>query len=162
MAFAGADDVDGLHVGEMIYVQHLTNGDAVGRAAEFADESLGLAIGLGQRFDARLGFRFGPLAVEPGNVTTLAAIGQTPGFVAKTQLHRLVAVTLDRAQLQHVTGPGLNYRDGNGIAVVVENLCHPDLAAEQSGWHRSVSCGRVAEREHEAQGLALPATASST
>ena len=86
-------------------VELLADGDAFDGTAEFADEPLRLAAGLGSELDAGLGPRLGALAVELGNMTTFTAAGQAAGLVEKAELHRLVSVALFGAQLQHVAGP---------------------------------------------------------
>ena len=88
---------------------------------------------LAKRFDAGGGTLLGPLAVELGNMTTLAAAGQTAGLIEKAELHRFVAIALGRANLQHVAGAGLDHRHRHDVARFVVNLRHPDLAAENPG-----------------------------
>ncbi len=70
--FAGADDVETLDLGEEIDVQLLADRETFDRNAEFANEALRFAIGLGGGLDTSLGAAAGPLAVEFGNLTTLS------------------------------------------------------------------------------------------
>ena len=63
-------------------------------------------------------------------MTTFTAAGQAAGLVEKADLHRLVAVALRGAQLQHVAGPGFDHGHRDYVAGFVKNLSHPDLAAE--------------------------------
>ena len=72
-----------------------------------------------------------PLAIETGDVAALAAAGQTTGLVQEPKLHGLVAVALRGFHLEDMTRPGLEHRNGDYVSCAgVENLRHPDLAAE--------------------------------
>ena len=68
-ALAGADDVEPLDLGKKIDVQFLADGETFDRDAEFADEPLRFAIGLGRGLKARFRAPLGTLAVELGNLT---------------------------------------------------------------------------------------------
>ena len=71
-------------------------------------------------------------------MTTLTAAGQPPGLIGKAQLDRLVAISLDRANLQHVARASLDDRHRDYLPRLIVELRHPDLAAEYSNCHRSV------------------------
>src|SRR5687768_7133296 len=83
-------------------------------------------------------------------MTTLTAKGQAAGLIEKAELNRFVTIALQRANLENATRAGLNDRDGNGVASLVINLCHPDLSAEYTLGHRNVSYGLVVVPESKA------------
>ena len=95
-ALGGGRDVDRLDVGEGFDLDLAADGQFAGSTAELANESLRLAIGLGEQLDAGCRTLLGALAVELGDMTTLTATGQTAGLVEKAQLHRFVTVALLR------------------------------------------------------------------
>jgi hypothetical protein len=55
-------------------------------------------------------------------------------------LDRLVSVTLDGANQQHIAGASSHDRDGHHGARFIVQLCHPNLLAEDSNSHRSSPC----------------------
>src|SRR5205823_2250659 len=59
-------------------------------------------------------------------------------FVRESQLDGFVPISFDGADLQHVARTGLNDRHRNDLPSIVEELRHPDLAAEYTNCHRSV------------------------
>ena len=89
-----------------------------------------------RRSNTAMATTIAPLAIQTGNMTTFTATGQAAGLIEKTQLHRVVTVTLLRAHLKHATRARLNDGDGDAIPRRIINLCHPDLAAEYSLGHR--------------------------
>ena len=95
-------------------------------------------------FDAGGGAAFLPLAVEFGDVAASGAAGKTTGLVEIAQLNGFVAVLLLRPHLEDVAGAGLDHGHRDDLAGRVENLRHPDLAAEQSNYHRSLPLCYVA------------------
>ena len=73
------------------------------------------------------------------------AAGKTTGLVEIAQLNGFVAVLLLRPQLKDVARAGLDHGCRDHLAGRVENLRHPDLAAEQSNYHRSMPLCYVAD-----------------
>src|SRR5215210_2918736 len=76
-------------------------------------------------------------------MTTNTAICQATRFIVETQLDGFVSVSFDGADLQHVARAGLDDRHRNDLPRIVEELRHPDLAAEYTNCHRSVPCGQL-------------------
>jgi hypothetical protein len=146
--FAGGGDVDHLHVFKGVDIDLAAYGKIARSTADFADESLWLAASLSQQFDAIRRALLRALAFELGNVTTYTSAGKPPGHISETQLDRFVTISLDGPDLQDVARPGLNDRYRNYLPRLIEELRHPDLAAEYSNCHRSVPCqlsrGRIA------------------
>ena len=136
-AFADARDIDGLHFRKRIDFDLAADRQFAGRTADFADESLRLATGLGEKLDAGGRTLLRALAVELGNMTTDTSTGQAARLIGKAQLNRLVAVSLDGADLQHVARAGLDDRHRDHLPRLIVELRHPDLAAEYSDCHRS-------------------------
>ena len=63
-------------------------------------------------------------------MTAVAAAGKTTGLVEKAQLNGFVSVPLLGPHLEDVARTGLDHRHRDHLAGLVENLRHPDLAAE--------------------------------
>ena len=120
-AFTCREDID---------FQFLADLAAVDGAAEFANEALRFAIGFGRWLDARRGAAFLAFAVELGDVAASGAAGKTAGFVEITKLDRFVAVARFGPHLQDVARPRLKNSHRDDLTGGVENLRHPDLAAE--------------------------------
>ena len=89
-------------------------------------------------------------------MTTFTATGQAAGLIDKAQLDRFVAVASVGADLQHVARAGLDHRHRDHLARFVEDLRHPDLAAEYSDSHRSVPCGQLPDGRHASSCPDLP------
>jgi hypothetical protein len=130
LALARARDIDGSDFLKNVDGQLLSDFHSIGRAAEFANESLRFAIGFGKKFDARFGASLRTAAVEFGDMPTFAASGQTSGFIAEAKLNRFVVIAIGRADLQHAAWAGFDHCHRNDGARLVKYLCHPDLAAE--------------------------------
>ncbi len=103
---------------------------AVDFSAELADEPLRFAIGLGHGLYARGGTAFLTFALEFGDVPASAAAGKTTRLIQIAQLNGLVTVPFLRFHLEDVAGARLNDGHRNHFTGGVENLRHPDLAAE--------------------------------
>jgi hypothetical protein len=75
-------------------------------------------------------------------MTTSGATRQTAGLIGEADLYSLVAIAIDRAQLQHATGTRLNHGHRDRFSGIVKYLRHPDLSAEQANRHslRLVVC----------------------
>ncbi len=56
--------------------------------------------------------------------------GKTAGLIQITQLHGFIPVPSFRFDLEDMAWSGLNDGDRNHFSGRVENLSHPDLAAE--------------------------------
>ena len=109
---------------------HLTTDLKIARrSANFANKPLGLAIGLGQQLDPGGRPLACTLAVELGNMTSLAR-RPDDGLIEKTQLNCLVAIAIDSADLQDIAGTGLQRPSPGRLAPIIIHLRHPDLAAE--------------------------------
>ena len=91
----------------------------------------------------------GAFAFQLGNMTTFATARQSPRLVEKAELHRLIAVVLFGANLEHVTRARLHDGHGDASPVLVIDLRHPDLAAEYSLSHRDIPRDLVAPRDRE-------------
>ena len=102
------------------------------RAADLANESLRFAIRLGGRVDNRFAPFPGAFAVKLGDMTTPATAGTMARDIPKTKLHRLVPIALTRTNLQNVAGARLDDSHRNDFPRLVVDLCHLDLAAEDS------------------------------
>ena len=142
-ALGDPGDIDRLHFGERVDFDLAADGHFADRTANFADESLRLAIGLGEQLDAGRGTLLGALAVELGDMTTDTASCQATRLIRETQLNGFVPISFDGADLQHVARAGLNDRHRNDLPRLIEELRHPDLAAEYTNCHRSVPCGQL-------------------
>jgi len=136
--FGGPRDIDRLHFGECIDFDLATDGHFADRTADFADESLRLAVGFGKRFDSACGTPLGAFAIELGYMTTDTASCQATRLIRETELNGFVPISFDRADLQHIARAGLNDRHRNDLPRLIEELRHPDLAAEYTNCHRSV------------------------
>jgi hypothetical protein len=78
------------------------------------------------------------------SLTTASNLGDMPatgttGFaarqLAKTKLHRAVAITSQRANLGHHAGTSFNHRDRHNDTVGVIDLSHPDFFTNKSNRH---------------------------
>ena len=127
---AGADDVDRLDLGENVDLQLLADLEAVGRAADLADESFRLAPGLGYGFCSGRGEVSLTFAIQLSDVSATAADSATARNIHVSQLDCLVPVPLLALQLQHMARAGLDHSHRDDLAGRVVNLCHPDLSAE--------------------------------
>ena len=146
-ALARADHVDRFDLGEDVDLQFLADLQAIDSTAELANETLRFAIGLWHGLDAGGGTAPLPFAVEFGDLTASGAAGKTAGLIEIAQLNGLVAVFLLCPQLKDAAGASLDHRCRDHLAGLIKNLCHPDLAAEQSNYHRSLPLCYAARRE---------------
>jgi hypothetical protein len=62
-------------------------------------------------------------------MTALCSTGKPTGFIHKPQLDRLIAVPIQRLDLQNMAWPCLDNRDRDNPALLVEKLSHADLSA---------------------------------
>src|SRR4051812_12930074 len=82
-AFGDPGDIDGFHFGERIDFDLTANRHFADRTADFADESLRLAIGLRKQFNTCRRTLLGAFAVELGHMTTNTAICQATRFIGE-------------------------------------------------------------------------------
>ena len=129
-SFGSADDIDGLDFFEDIDLQFLADLEAVGFAAELANEPLWFAIGFGDGFHTGRSAAFLRFAIEPGNLPASTATGKTTRLIQIAQLHGFIAVTSFGFDLEDMARARLNDGNRNDFSGRIENLCHPDLAAE--------------------------------
>ena len=84
-ALGDASHIDGLDLGKLIDAKLLPHlNPSISQPwphAEFAHETLRLAIGLGDRLDAGRRTALLTLAIEPGDVAAIAAAGKTTGLI---------------------------------------------------------------------------------
>src|SRR6185369_16117586 len=107
------------------------------RAADLADESFWLAIGLREQLDACGRTLLGAFAFELGNMTADTSSRQTARLIGEAQLNGFITISFDGADLQNVARAGLDDRHRDHLPRFVVELRHPDLAAEYSNRHRS-------------------------
>jgi hypothetical protein len=140
-ALADAKHINKRNIGKNVNAKLLANIQAVffTVGTKFTHKPLWLTARPWQRLTTRSNKPLLPLATQRHHMATLATTGKTPRLVAKPQLNRLIAIGLNRPQLQHNARTGLYDRDGNQVARLVVHLRHSNLAAEQSDWHQSAS-----------------------
>jgi hypothetical protein len=71
-------------------------------------------------------------------MTTTGATYQPARLIVEAQLNRIIPISIYGFDLQDMAGTGLDYRHGNRFSVLFVNLCHTDLAAENTFAHRFV------------------------
>src|SRR5262249_28754933 len=103
--------------------------------ANFTDETLGLAIGLGQQRHAGRLPRLVPLRLDLGDVAALRANRITARLVHVAKLEGRIAILLFVFDLQHSAGAAFEDGDGYRQTLVVVDLGHPDLAAQKAKAH---------------------------
>jgi hypothetical protein len=128
--FGRAGDIDGFHAIEERDQQFLADLEIAGGSAEFADESLRLAIGFNDCGSPGGAATALTLAVEFGDVPALGAAGKATGLIEKTHLDCFVPIAFHSPELQDVARSRLNDGHRDGIPRRVVDLRHPDLAAE--------------------------------
>jgi hypothetical protein len=136
-AFANARDIDRFHICERVDFDLGAHFEVARGTADFADETLGFAAGLGENFDACRIEALGAFAIELGNMTAIASTCQSARLIGEAQLDCFVSVSFYRADLQDVARASLDDRHRDHLPSLIVELRHPDLAAEYSDSHRS-------------------------
>src|SRR5690606_25305321 len=105
----------------------LANRNPVGRTANFADETLRLAIRLRKQLVTSGRTALGTLAIKLGNMTTLTTNSQPTRLIGEPQLDGFIAIAVGSADLQDVTRTGLNDRNRHDVPCFIKYLSCPDL-----------------------------------
>ena len=129
-ALGDAGDIDRLDFGQVIDAELLAHFEASQPPRETRARTAAARKPPWHRLHAGRRTPLLTLAFQAGDVAAGAAAGKATGFVREAQLNRLVPVVLRRLHLEDVARPRLDHRHGDDLAGRVENLRHPDLAAE--------------------------------
>jgi hypothetical protein len=131
-ALAGADHIDLLAgLEDLVRLEHgadLGLGRRRRVEPKLADIALRLTVGLGEHFDtsfAQCSAAFGAVVLR--NMAALGADRLAARLVLEAELHRVVAVALGGANLQHRAGAQLQHGDGGHPPRFVEDLRHADF-----------------------------------